>query len=690
MRKYPFVRQQGIKECGVACILMIIRYYKGNISLSRLLDMTKTNKDGTTLYHIVNALTEIGFDCDGIKCELDDLLNKNIIMPCISSVIINSSYKHFVVIYEIKKNYIIIGDPAYGIKKVCISQFRKIYNNAIVIATPNKTIPYVNDKKYFTLYKIIIKNKKLIKLIIIYSFVITLLSILNSLYFGRLIDSLNTNKNILFCVFIIFFSITLLKIIIDFIKNKMLIYLNKIIDLSLTQDIFSKILSLPYKYYKNHSTGDLVSRITDLFYLKEFLNKIIIAIFIDMPLILVSLILLYVINKSLFFFCFLIFILNLIVVFIFNNINFKKNYKLKNLYSTFNSYMVESINGFETIKGLNIKNIINQKFSNKYLDFLNYQFLVNKFYLKQVVIKNIINNLGVIVINYLGIILVYDDKLKLSSLITFNTIFSYFTNSINSIIDVTININEFRTNLNRINEIMVNNNDTGFLNYFTNGDIRYRNLTYTFDDKRYVLKNINLLIKKEEKVLIIGKSGSGKSTLFKLLKKYYDVDMDLVFINNIDINNFKYSAINNSILYINQSEIIFNDSVLNNIKLKEIEDEKLLLISKLCFVDEIVNKNNLGYNLLLEENGFNLSGGERQRIILARTLLCDFDILIIDEGLNQVDIILERKILKNVFEYFKDKTIIVISHRIDNYKLFDHIIELKEGVITKDVKRKSK
>lgn len=690
MKKYPFVKQQGIKECGVACILMIVRYYHGNFPISKLIDMTKTNKDGTTLYHIVNALTEIGFDCDGIRCNLEDLLSKKINMPCICSVIINSSYKHFVVIYEIKKDYLIIGDPSYGIKKTSISQFSKIYNNAIVIAIPNKVIPYINEKKYYTFFKIILKNKNLIKLIIIYSFILTLLSVLNSFYFGRLVDKLNTSKNLLFFVFLIFFSISLLKIIIEFIKNKILIYLNKRIDLTLTKDIFYKILSLPYKYYKNHSTGDIVSRITDLFYLKDFFSKIIIVLFIDIPLIFISLIMLYVINKSLFSLCFWVLILNLIVIILFKNINLRNSYKLKNIYSISNSYMIEAISGFETIKGLNIINVIHQKFLSKYLKFINYHFFINNFYSIQSCIKNIINHLGVIVINYFGILLVFDNKLSLSNLITFNTIFNYFTTSINSVVDICISSSEFKTTLNRINEIMIENDNGGFLNYFNNGSIRYKNLTYTFDDKRDILKNINLLIEKGEKVLVIGKSGSGKSTLFKLLKKYYDVDMDLIFINNIDINNFKYDAINNNILYINQSEIIFNDTILNNIKLKEIDEEKLLLISKMCYVDEIVNRSDLGYNLLLEENGFNLSGGERQRIVLARTLLCDFDILIIDEGLNQIDIILEKKILINIFKYFKDKTIIVISHRLDNHNLFDHIIELKEGVIVKDVKRKSK
>lgn len=172
--------------------------------------------------------------------------------------------------------------------------------------------------------------------------------------------------------------------------------------------------------------------------------------------------------------------------------------------------------------------------------------------------------------------------------------------------------------------------------------------------------------------MVIGKSGSGKSTLFKMLKKYYEVKRDKVYVNNIDINDYSKS----DIIYVSQDEILFTDTLINNIGSNNIID-----ISQICLLDDIVKKNSLGFNMLIEENGFNLSGGERQRIVLARALSKEFNILIIDEGLNQVDIKMERIILKNLFEKYSDKTIIFISHRLDNKDLFDQIIKIENGEV---------
>ena len=175
--------------------------------------------------------------------------------------------------------------------------------------------------------------------------------------------------------------------------------------------------------------------------------------------------------------------------------------------------------------------------------------------------------------------------------------------------------------------------------------------------------------------MIIGKSGSGKSTLFKLLKKYYDIKRDKIYINDIDINDYKKS----DILYISQNEFLFTDTIFNNI-----DSNNILKLSKICLLNDIVKDNSLGYNALIEENGFNFSGGERQRIILARALANSFNILIIDEGLNQVDTNMERIILKNLFEEYKDKTIIFISHRLDNLDLFNQVVKIEEGMIIDD------
>ena len=134
--------------------------------------------------------------------------------------------------------------------------------------------------------------------------------------------------------------------------------------------------------------------------------------------------------------------------------------------------------------------------------------------------------------------------------------------------------------------------------------------------------------------------------------------------------------------------MLFTDTIKNNIKLnRNIDDEYLFKISKMIYVDDIIKNTFLGYDTMLEENGVNISGGQRQRIILARALMKKSNILLIDEGLNEIDINLERKILKNIFKYFKDKTIIIVSHRVDNLDLYDKVIKIKDGEIIDIIKR---
>ena len=156
IKKYPFVRQDDLKDCGVSCLDMIIKYYKGFVKKSTLLEMTKTNKDGTTLFHLNETLTKLGFNSKGVKCNLEDITKENIILPCIANVIINNSYKHFIVIYEInfKKKYLIIADPGDKIKKITYKEFNKIFNNVLLIFYPIKNIPIENN---ISNYKFILK-----------------------------------------------------------------------------------------------------------------------------------------------------------------------------------------------------------------------------------------------------------------------------------------------------------------------------------------------------------------------------------------------------------------------------------------------------------------------------------------------------------------------------------------------------
>ena len=684
-KKYPIVLQDEIKDCGVSCALMLIMYYGGYVSKKKLIEMTKTNKNGTTLYHIKETLNNIGFESKGIRCTLDEMNKDNLILPCIANVIIDKSYKHFIVIYEInfKKKYLIIGDPADKIKKISFDKFKEIFNNILLYAYPLKSISKeVKTSKLKFISHILKLNKKILINIFILSIFITLLSIFTSFYTEFMINSLSFySKTYILFIFSIFFAVYILKIISNYFRNKLLSFINQKIDLKITLDIYKSIIKLPYYYYKNRTTGDMISRINDLDNVRDMISKVALSLFVDIPLTLVSLIVLYLLNHTLFSIGLFILIFYFIIIILFRRRfnDYIKKIQVKKSEAT--SYMVESIGGFETVKNMNIEDDIISKFEKKYIRLLKDIFKYQNTYFLQHLFKELINDIGFITITLVGCILVIEDKMNLGTLFTFTSLLVYFLDPIKNVIDLDNLIKEAKNSLERVLDISTYEiKDNGVVDEFNSGDIEINNLDFSFNDRDYILKNLNFKIKENSKVMIVGKSGSGKSTLFKIITKYYSINKDKIFINGIDINNYKKSTIDNNIMYISQNDVLFNDTMYNNLIFEGSNIKSLLDISKMCYVDEILD-NNLGFNMLVEESGFNLSGGEKQRVILARGLLRNFEILIIDEGLSQLDVDMERKILKNIFKYFKDKTIIFVSHRTDNLDLFDDLIKIENGVV---------
>lgn len=666
MLKKNLVIQEDLKDCGPACLLMIIKHYKGYMDINILKEMCKTDKNGTTAYHLIEAAKKIGFDSYGVRCKIDEIDNN--MLPCIAHMV-NDSYQHFVVIEKITPKKIVVKDPIGKIINYSYEDFEKIYNQVIIILTPINKIKYLPNNSFKPFIKKIMESSKtqLIQTIII-SFFITILSIISSFYFQYMID---TTKEKAVLIFIIFLIINIFKIISDYLRNNLIILINQKIDLELSYNTFKKVISLSYHYYSNHTTGEIISKINDLDSVRQVISKVAINLFIDLPLTLIALIIMYIISPKLFLISLIMILLYLAIIFITKNKIMDSLDDCIDKKSQINSYMVEAINGFESIKGANLEDKIESNYEDKYANFSNTLYDFDIFNNKQYLFKELINGIGLMIIVLIGIILIIDGNLTLGKLISFNSLLMYFLEPIKNIIDLNYSIKQAKLAIKKVLHLYYKEEDEGIIDNEFSGDIRFNNLSYSYDDINNVLDNINLEIKAKSKVMVIGSSGSGKSTLFKLLKKYYKTKRNTIYINNIDINDYKKS----DIVYVSQNEILFQDTIINNIGSNDIN------IAKICLIDEMVKKLPLGYKTLIEENGFNISGGEKQRIILARALNNNFKILVIDEGLSQVDINMERKILKSLFNQYKDKTIIFISHRIDNMDLFNQIIEIKEGKV---------
>ena len=288
MKKYPFVKQDNIKDCGVASLLSIIKYYGGLISIQKLREMTKTNKNGTTAYHLIEAAQNLGFESYGIRCKMENFEQIN--FPAIAHTIIDKTYKHFVVIYDVnfKKQKIIISDPMIGIKKMKFDEFKEIYNDILIIMYPVKKINYEKNQNIFlkTLKKQFL-NKKII-LILLMSILYVILNLITIIFLKNL-------KLLSFC-----FLFILLKIVLDYIKNKLVINFNYKTNLNITKEVFNKIIKLPYNFYRNITTGDMISRINDLQSIENMLLAMLISYFLNFNLVIASSILICFISFKIF------------------------------------------------------------------------------------------------------------------------------------------------------------------------------------------------------------------------------------------------------------------------------------------------------------------------------------------------------------------------------------------------------
>lgn len=666
--------QEGFKDCGPACLYHIIEHYHGHIELEELKEWCCTDKNGTTAYHLIEAAKKCGFHATGIKLELKDIETDNLIFPMIAHVILKNSYYHFIVIEKIKARAkkIQVYDPALGNQQYSFEEFSKIYQGIIIQLYPIRTIPYNQTYKLSDFIKeLLIPIKNQIIQIVILSFTITLLSIITTFYFQTIIEHVGFSKMYLVLIFILFLVLTLYKNFSTFFRNRILVVMNQKLDFFLTSHTFEQILLLPYGYYRNHTTGEMISRIHELENVRNVISKFALHVFIDFPLTIFAFVVMYFLNSTLCVISLILLSLYSLIVLLFykpiqNHVDTCQSEK-----ALVTSYMVESIQGFESVKGNNMQRKVLRQFQKKYVTFLNKMFQFDNCYNTQLFLKDMIGGIGFLTFILIGVFLVKKEIITIGVMISMQMLLSYFLEPIESMIDFYTEWKQASIALKKVMCLFHKQERHPISKTQLQGNIQIKSLSYAIKE-RPILKNISLKIEAKDKIMVVGNSGGGKSTLFKLLKKYYPIERGKIKLDGIDIQDCEVE----DIVYISQDEILFTDTIANNI-----DSDRLFDIAKICEIENMIDKLPLGYHTLLEENGFNISGGERQRIILARALAKPFSILIIDEGLSQVDVDMERKILKNLLETYSDKTIIMISHRIDNLDLFNKRLHIEEGKV---------
>ena len=689
MKKNLIVLQDGYKECGAASLLSIIHYYKGSISMAKLVELTNTNKDGTNFYQLKQAAEKLGFDANGYKTNNYNTLQE-IETPFIIQII-DKNYEHFCVVYTMKKNKVVVMDPAIGQREILVEEFKNIWTGYILILRPIKKIENYQETKYLNtiIKEILIKNKSMIFTILFLSLFYTIFSCICSFYLQFIIDFiLESTKNNLLMITFIFGILSLFKIISSLFRNQTFLIFSQKLDYLIFLRTFKKIILLPYSYYHSRTTGEMISRLNDLIYVKNFIHQLILTVCLDGIILIASGMILILMNAKMFLFMVMIILIYFAIFLVFRPWLEKYTKLNQQNNAAIQSFLTETISGIETIKNMNIESTINERMETLYLKSLNDNFFYQNINTMELFLKELITTIGTLLFQFIGIYFVMNQKMTLGYLMSLTALANCFLEPIINFIQLNKEYFYSKNSLKRINHLfeVKEENLCTKTNFVADGKISFQNLSFSYNQEKNILESISFDISKGNKVIILGDSGSGKSTILKLLLKYYEINRNMIYLNGIDLNNYSISDVRNSIGLMSQNEILYTDTILNNITLyQEIDSNKWLDICKITYVDDFVKNFFLGYQTKLEENGLNLSGGQRQRLLLARLLLQEKKIILIDEGLNAVDVNLERKILKNIFSKYPDKTIIVVSHRRENLDLFDQTLYFSQGKLLQNL-----
>lgn len=671
---YKYERQHGIKDCGVTCLYNIIKYYNGNISMSKLRRLTKTNENGTNVYNIVNASNSLGLKAEAYKCEFNDL--SKVKLPIIAHIKLDNKFDHFVILEKINNEKIIVQDPIRGKVLYDDISFKKEWTGSIItfdkmnnLVKEKQNGAFINLKSYIFLYK------KILLFFLVLTILASLFSLLNSFY----LSSLYNQKNNYHIVLFLFLLFSVFKIITDYIRNSIVFDFDNNFDSKLTNNIYKKILSLPLKYHHSRPVGDIMSRVNDLSSIKEFINFVSFSLITDFLFVIIIFIIIFFINKLLFLLLIIFALTYMFVYLLFRDKIYSMSLILKEKNSEVNSYLIESILGIDTIKNFNIEKERKLRFKSKYNNLLKLNVKYNKFILSIELFQNFIMTISNVFILFVGIKLVNKGLLLFSNLIIINSLLIYFFISLKNIIYFDRILIDSKNSYNRLEDLLDEEEDNNNKSNFNfNNNIEFKNVAYSYDSYN-IFENLSFNIDKGDFVFVKGDSGVGKSTLFKILTKQINDYKGKVIIDNTNIKNLSLNDIRNNICFVSQNEIIFTDTILNNITLfKEVTKKELEKVIRITGIYKFLKEKNISLNFLLEENGHNISGGERQRILLARALLQNKKILILDETTNGIDILSEENIVRKVKEEY-DVTLILISHRYDNLKLFNKVFEIKGG-----------
>lgn len=503
-------------------------------------------------------------------------------------------------------------------------------------------------------------------------------SIPNSVIQGELVN------NILLII-----GTTIIAGFLTFLMRQTLIVMSRHIEFDLKNEVFKQYETLSQNFYKKNRTGDLMNRISeDVSKVRMYVGPAV--MYTINTIIRFAIVILYMYNVSPRLTLYTLLPLPLLSYAIFklsSEIN-KRSTTFQQYLSKVSSFSQEIFSGVRVIKAYSLENQhqnnmvdLAQESKSKSLDLARVQSLFGPLMMALIGISNL-------VVIYFGGLMYIEGTIKsIGTIAEFILYVNMLTWPVAALGWVSSMVQEAEASQKRLNEflkIQPEITNTNPEHSVIIGDIAFKNVSYTYEDTNITaLNNISFTVKKGETLAILGKTGSGKSTILSLISRIYDVTNGAIQIDDTEISKLNLYDLRNSIGIVPQDSFLFSDSIKNNIKFgkEDAKDEEVIQAAK----NAVVHKNILGfkkqYETVLGERGITLSGGQKQRVSIARAIIKNPPILLFDDCLSAVDTETEEAILNNLFDICKDKTTIIVSHRVSSAKNADKIIILDEGKI---------
>lgn len=705
MRKFPFYRQLDQMDCGPTCIKMIAKYYGKVYSSEFLREKCHITREGVSIMGMAEAAEDIGLKSMLVNLDYATL-KESVPLPCIA----HWRQRHFIVIHKVTNRYVYVADPAFGLIKHTKQKFLEgwLYNKSekedeegyLLLLEPGKDFFKLEDEgekprvglKFLIPY--LSPYKKYLVQLFIGLFIGSLIQLIFPFLTQSMVDYGIINQDLGFVYLVLsaqlmlFFSQTSVSII----RSWILLHIGSRMNISLISDFLIKMMKLPIAFFDSKMLGDLLQRIEDHRRIENFLSSTTLnVIFSVYSLAVFGLVLAYYdIN------IFLIFLAGTALYIIWVLLFVKKrailDYKRHDEAAENRSSIIQLINGMPEIK-------LNNSERRRRWEWEAIQIKLFRISLKGLALAqwqgtgaNFINELKNIIITFLAAKSVIDGEMTLGMMLAVQYILGQMNAPINNFITFVQTTQDAKISIDRLVEIHEKDEEEDKNNNHLQvapeeGSIFIENLSFRYGGRnsKLVLKNVSFEIPKGKVTAIVGASGSGKTTLLKLLLKFFPPTEGCIKLGQVDLQNINNKLWRERCGVVMQKGFIFADTIARNITEScsdlVIDKNRLLEAVRIANIEDLIEKLPLGYNTNLSWGGISLSGGEEQRILIARASYKNPHFLFFDEATSALDANNELIIMNNLEEFYKDKTALIIAHRLSTVKNADQIIVLDKGEV---------